>query len=114
MDDMQSKLNSILDDPQMMQKIMAMAQAMGQDSPPPPSAEEAPISMPDAAMIRQVMGFAQQTGVDSHQKALLQALSPYLNSQRIHKLERAMRAAKVASVASAALGSGGLSFLTGR
>ena len=39
-----------------------------------------------------------------NQKALLQALAPYLSSGRIHKLEKAMRAAKLAGMASSFLG----------
>ena len=42
---------------------------------------------------------AKQTGIDQKQKSLLSALSPYVNSRRISKLERAMRAARMASMA---------------
>ena len=120
MDDMQSKLDSILGNPQMMQQIMAIAQSMGQSEPqpPPPQQQEAPqgafSAMPDAAMLQRIAGIARSAGVDNNQQALLQALRPYLSSERIAKLERAMRSAKIASVAVSALGSGGLSFLTGR
>ena len=122
MDDMQSKLNAILGDPQMMQQIMAMAQAMGQqnaDPPPqpePPTKQETPAfsAMPDPVMLQRIAGFARQAGVDKNQQALLRALSPYLSRERIGKLERAMRAAKIAGIAATALGGSGLSFLTGR
>ena len=122
MDDMQNKLNAILGDPQMMQQIMAMAQAMGQQgpaSPPqpePPPKQEMPAfsSMPDPAMLQRIAGIARQAGVDKNQQALLKALSPYLSRERIAKLEKAMRAAKIAGIAATALGGSGLSFLTGR
>lgn len=119
MDDMQSKLDSILGNPQMMQQIMAMAQSMGQsEQQPPPPQQEAPQSsfsaMPDAAMLQRIASIARSAGVDNNQQALLQALRPYLSGERIAKLERAMRSAKIAAVAVSALGSGGLSFLTGR
>ena len=127
MDEMQSKLNAILGDPQMMQQIMSMAQAMNQQNPEPvPQAETAPPpkqempapsatqQMPDAAMLQRIAGFARQAGVDKNQQALLRALSPYLSRERITKLEKAMRAAKIAGVAATALGGSGLSLLSGR
>ena len=123
MDEMEDKLNSILGNPQMMQQIMAMAQAMQQDSPPeekkPEPQKAAPTmspmpSMQDAAMLQRIAGIARQSGVDKNQQALLKALSPYLSRDRIHKLERAMRAAKIAGFASTALGSGNFPFFSGR
>ena len=121
MDDLQNKLNAILGDPQMMQQIMAMAQAMGQQTPDPPPTPEMPkqdalalSSLPDPAMLQRIAGFARQAGVDKNQQALLKALSPYLSRERIAKLEKAMRAAKIADIAATALGGSGLSFLTGR
>ena len=117
MDEMESKLNSILGNPQMMQQIMAMAQTMGQQEPPSeePTPKPQPMpSMQDAAMLQRIAGIARQSGVDKNQQALLKALSPYLSRERISKLERAMRAAKIAGIASTALGSGGIPFLSGR
>ena len=118
MDEMESKLNSILGNPQMMQQIMAMAQAMQQDEPksepkPEPPKNFTPTSMPDTAMLQRIAGIARQSGVDKNQQALLRALSPYLSRDRLSKLERAMRAAKIAAVASTAL-CGNFPFLSGR
>ena len=123
MDDMQSKLDAILGNPQMMQQIMAMAQTMGQqsqdapqqqESPPPKQEMPAMAALPDTAMLQRIAGLARQAGVDKNQQALLKALSPYLSRERIGKLEKAMRAAKIAGIAATALGGSGLSFLTGR
>ena len=123
MDDMQSKLDAILGNPQMMQQIMAMAQTMGQQPQDAPQQQESPqpkqemlamAALPDAAMLQRIAGLARQAGVDKNQQALLKALSPYLSRERIGKLEKAMRAAKIAGIAATALGGSGLSFLTGR
>ena len=117
MDAMEEKLNAILGNPQMMQQIMAMAQAMGQqeeqrpDPPPPPQNNNPGI---DLAMIQKLSGIARQSSIDKNQQNLLRALTPYLSRERITKLEKAMRAAKLANAASAALSSGAFSFLTGR
>lgn len=121
MSEMEEKLGSILNNPQLMQQIMSMAQALGagqgqkQEEPKQPQSPPA-ASIPnlDPRMIQSLAGMAQQSGVDQHQQALLRALSPYLSRERISKLERAMRAARMAGAASAFLNSGGLQLLTGR
>ncbi len=114
MDAMEDKLNSILGNPQMMQQIMAMAQTLGQSQPDPPRQEPPPkpeLGM-DPAMLQRLMSIARQSGIDKNQQNLLSALTPYLNRERISKLEKAMRAAKIAALAGPMLG--GLPFLSGR
>ncbi len=121
MDDMQNQMNAILNDPDMMQKIMAMAQSLGDPSsekqqPQLPKQENPGFSMPDIdfSMIQKLSGLAGQSSIDKNQRTLLNALTPYLARERISKLERAMRAAKLASMASAFFGNSGLQFHTGR
>ena len=124
MEDMQEKLNSILGNPEMMQKIMSMAQSFGQSSEQnrhetPENSPSQPTKPPpsagiDPAMLQKIAGFAQQSGIDRNQQALLKALRPYLSKERIIKLEKAMRAAKVAGFASSALGGMGSLFSLGR
>lgn len=104
MAEMDDKLGAILNNPAMMQQIMAMAQNLGQQVPP---SQEPPPPPFDPNMIQQVMGLSSQTSIDSNQQALLTALNPYLPHQRLSKLEKAMRAAKLARVASALLNQGG-------
>ena len=115
MEGMEEKLGSILNNPQLMQQIMSMASSLSPPQEPATPAPAAP-SMADfdPAMLQKIMGIAGQMGADPHQKALLQALRPYLSDCRIQKLEKAMRAAKLANLASSAFSSGALSFLTGR
>jgi hypothetical protein len=62
----------------------------------------------DFATVQKLTGLMSKAGVDSRQKALLSALSPYLSSSRIHKLEKAMQAARLAGVATSFLGSSSL------
>ncbi len=125
MSELEEKLGNILNNPQMMQQVMQMAQtlnaAQGQASsePAPQPASQssaAPADFPDIdiSMLKKVASFAKNSAIDQHQQALLSALEPYVATPRIHKLERAMRAAKLAKIASSAIGSGALSFLTGR
>jgi hypothetical protein len=95
MGEMEDKLTSMLNDPQMMQKVMAMAQSLTGDSP---GREELPGL--DLGMVQKLSGLASRTGIDKDQRSLLQALKPYLSRERIDKLEKAMRAAKMARMAS--------------
>ena len=116
MSEMEDKLGAILNNPQMMQQIMSMAQAMnGNSAPPSPPPQEASPSLPmDPRMLKSLAGIAQKSGVGRNQQNLLKALRPYLSQGRINKLERAMRAAKMAGLASGLLNSGALQMLAGR
>lgn len=126
MDDMQQKLNAILSNPDMMQQLMGMAQSLGQSqgSPQPPQQPQQPAAETldvggfglqnlDLGAIQRIAGLAQKAGIDRNQQSLLKALSPYLTSQHITKLEKAMRAAKLAGIAGTFLGSNP-QFLSGR
>lgn len=107
MDNMESQLNAILGNPQMMEQIMSIAQNFQTEpAPAPVSPGEAGPEI-DFAMVQKLTSLIGKTGIDNHQKALLSALGPYLNSQRIRKLEKAMRAAKLAGIASTFLGNTG-------
>ena len=119
MDEMEKGLNSILSNPEAMQKIMAMAQSLSSGAAQAPSPQssnapaqetaappEKPVSapaMPDLSMLQKLSGLSGQTGIDKNQRSLLRALAPYLSKQRIARLERAMQAAKMAQFVSTAL-----------
>lgn len=116
MDEMEEKLGSILNNPQMMQQIMTLAQSLGQTAPEKSQEQPAPPVTPDIdlSMVQKLAGMGRQGGIDSNQQALLKALTPYLSRDKVGKLERAMRAAKMAKLASTFLNSGGLQLLSGR
>ncbi len=106
MDGLEEKLGAMLNNPQLMQQIMAMAQSMGQPSQQEtPRQEPSPLAGLDLGLIQKLSGAAAQAGPDRNQQALLQALHPYLSSERIGRLEKAMRAAKMAKLATVFLGS---------
>ena len=107
MDDFESKLSQILGDPEMMGKIMAMAQSFGAQEAPAPPPQEAMPQM-DFATIQKISSLMGSANVDGDQKALLAALTPYISGSRISKLERAMRAAKLAGLAKHFLGNSSL------
>ena len=113
MGEMEEKLSAIMNNPQMMQQIMAMAQAMNtpQQKPEPPKQEspkQDPFPEIDLGMIQKLGSLAKQSGIDKREQGLLTALGAYLSRDRISRLERAMRAAKMAKMASAFMGPQGL------
>lgn len=111
---LEDKLNTILSDPGMMQKIQAMAQSLGQSAAKTPQEESPSAPGIDLDMLQKISSLGGQTAIDNNQKALLCALSPYLSQSKVSKLEKAMRAAKMARMASGFLGNGGLQIFSGR
>lgn len=106
MDEMEEKIGSILNNPQMMQQIMSLAQNMNHSAPPkstPAPKTENNFPDIDLSTIQKITGLAQKSNIDKREKALLNALGAYLSKERISKLEKAMRAAKIAQIASSAL-----------
>jgi len=118
MSELEEKLNALMSNPKLMQQIAAMAQTMGnaQQEVQQPATEPSQQSTAnlDPRLLQMLSQTAGQSAVDSNQTALLQALSPYISSSRLHKLERAMRAARLAGTASLFLNAGGLKLLSGR
>ena len=128
MDGIEEKLGSILSNPEMMNTIMTMAQALGQSQPEPPNQTPAQQPKPNPSpqktvpsigkneleMISRISSLSQQTGLDRQEQALLRALNPYLTRDRLSKLEKAMHAAKMARCATLALDRTGASLKNGR
>lgn len=118
MEGLEQQLGAILNDPQMMANLMQMAQNLSASSPPqhqsPPQPERPPqadtqaqqslfADFPiDIGLIQKIGAMTQNSGIDSQQKNLLSALTPYLHNDRIARLEKAMRAAKLARFAASA------------
>ena len=103
MSELEEKLGALLANPQLMQQISSLVQAMGQPSQPAPSPPPMPEPSPPEPDFSQLQGLAsllQSNRTDANQQALLRALSPYLSPWRVGKLERAMRASKMAGLAS--------------
>jgi len=106
MNDLENKLGAIMNDPDMMEKIMSLAQNLNLNQGAPVPAQEppgAPFPDIDISMLQKLSSFAGKSSIDANQKNLLQALGPYLSHNRISRLERAMRAAKMAGMATALL-----------
>ena len=105
-------VGAVLQDPQKLQQIFALAQTLGlpppdSSAPPPPAPE--PIrpkpqeSAPDER--QEALGaLLQKAGkLDRRQENLLNALKPFLKPERREKIDRAMQAARLSRLAGAAL-----------
>ena len=105
MDELENKIGAIMNNPEMMEKIMALAKSMDSSGPEhkPDSQSKGAFPDIDFSMLQKLSGLAGQSSIDKNQKNLLQALGPYLSRQRLGKLERAMRAAKMAGMATTLL-----------
>ena len=115
MSEMEDKLGAILNNPQLMQQIMTMAQSIGkQDTEKPSPSPQNNLPQIDPNLLTSLSGFLGNNNVNQEEQALLKALTPYLSHHRVSKLERAMRAARMAKFASAFLNAGGMQMLTGR
>lgn len=111
MSELEQKLAAVMNDPAMMQQVMSLAQSLqaGQsqaDHPQESSPQNSIPSLPefDPSMLQKLSGLAQRSGIDKNQRALLQALRPYLHGNRVNRLEKAMQAAKMAGFATSFLG----------
>lgn len=111
MDDLQAQMNSILANPELMDQIKSIAQNIGteSDEESPSHTKGTPETIPniDFNMLQKLSGIAGQSNIDKNQRTLLSALAPYLSSDRLHKLEKAMRASKMAGIATTLLSNTG-------
>ena len=96
MSDFEDRLNSLLSDPEQMDRIAAMAKSlMGSQSEPQPKSE-----LPDMGRLMAGLGGAAK----DDKRALLEAMKPYLSPHRREKLDRAMKLAKMIGMAEIAFG----------
>ena len=108
-------VSAMLQDPEQLQKIFALAQSLGfsppaapEASPPPPAPPVMPQrepTPPPPDEKQQALGeLLQKAGkLDRRQENLLNALKPFLKPERREKIDRAMQAARISRLAGAAL-----------
>lgn len=132
MADFSEMLSGIMNNPQAMQQIMALAQSLGLQgqagqpqavnaSPPPQQQLSQPIQQysqpqqPDPTQLLQgLLQMSRQSGGDERQLALFQALKPFIRPERAAKLDRAIQVAKISRMAGNALQTLGPQILSGR
>ena len=101
MEDLEAMLRGVLSDPQQLEKLSGMAEALGLGPAPP---EEAPPSAaPREAPPPPLSPPPPKPAQQGPHEALLQALKPFLKPERRAKLERAMQLAKLSRLAETVL-----------
>ena len=101
MSELEDRISSILNDPEQMDKITAMAQKlMGgtQD-------KSGDIPGLDPSVLGR-LGSIMNSGSDD-KTALLEAMKPYLSQKRRNKMDKALKVAKIARIARLAMDEGG-------
>lgn len=107
MAELEQQLTQMLQNPEILQQVISMAQSFGLNPPPtgnPPKEEPQPAAteafQPAPDMLQRLSQFASLPMLDKNQKGLLNALSPYLSKEKVRKLENAMTIAHLATLAS--------------
>mgnify|MGYP003404591846 CR=1 FL=1 len=118
MEDMDSRLNALLSDPEAMGRIMALAQQLSGESAassPPPSPEPPPSSQQeddgfDPMLLLKFLPLLQELRQDNSSQSMqfLSAMRPFLNPERQPKVERAVKLAHLICVGKKFLTEGGL------
>lgn len=112
MADFSELLGQVMSNPQMMNQLASMAQSLGLqgNSPPPTATTPQNMSMqessPDPRVLMQnLMQMTKNMGGNERQLALIQALKPFVSSERARKLDRAIQIAQMSRLAEQALNS---------
>lgn len=95
MDDLSEKLNSILSDPQSLNRIREMAEGLlGEQKP----AENDPFPDIDIGKIMNIVGKIKNSNTSSREKLLL-ALRPHLKEERRERVDTAVKILKLIEIA---------------
>ena len=107
---LEQAIGAILQDPEQMQSLLALAKTLGFSPPEAPPKQTAPPAPPPPKEIPQASSsealgeLLQKAGqLDKRQENLLNALKPFLKPERREKIDRAMQAARLSRLAGAAL-----------
>lgn len=112
MSELEDRINSVLSDPEQMDKITKLAKSFMGGGPAAGAQEmNQPAEDPlgglgiDAAMLQKISRIVGQGGGEKpRERALLEAMKPYLSEKRRGKMDRAMKLAKLARIARLAMG----------
>ena len=113
MDDLGERLNEILSDPQLMERISGLAGSLfgGEGRPEPQKEKHAapPDDLGfDPALLARVAGIMRSQGEKREERALLEAMKPFLSEKRRNKMDKAMKLARLAGLAGIAAAEFGL------
>ena len=101
MNELEDRINSVLNDPSQMEKLANIAKSImgGSQSAEVPSAPDI-----DPALIARIGSIMSRgESKSSKDKKLLEAMRPYLSEKRRSKMDKALRIAKLAGIAEIAM-----------
>ena len=104
MDELEEKLNAVLNNPSELEKISKIASAImgGSGDKPEEPPQEPDIDM---GMLKHMLsGLRGNGGKKSESRDLLEAMKPFLAEKRRRKIDKAMKLARLASLAEIAVG----------
>lgn len=104
MDELEEKINAVLNNPSEMEKISKIASAImgGSGDKPEDPPQEPDVDM---GMLQQMLGSLRSGGSKkSESRELLEAMKPFLAEKRRRKIDKAMKLARLASIAEIAVG----------
>lgn len=107
MAELEDMINSVLSDPEQMEKIAGLAKSLmgGDASPEQAQASPMPFDPKMLKRLQNLMGSAETKPGSS--EALLRAMQPYLSEKRRAKMDKALTLARMAKLAGFALGEAG-------
>ena len=111
MSELEDRINSVLNDPEQMEKITKLAQSFMAGSSAESAAPGSPGGMPDLssagldpAMLSRISRALSAGGQENRrERALLEAMMPYLSEKRRSKMDKALRIARLAGIARLAM-----------
>lgn len=102
MSELEDRLNALLQSPEDMNRLAAMAsQLMGQIAPEGGAEEKTAAPFFGGGAVQEIV---KNLGGNGSRGELLKGMTPYLSPARARRLERALRVASAAKIATAALG----------
>lgn len=112
MSELEDKINAVLGDPKQMEQITKLAKSfMGGSAPdkavPETKGEDDPfaaLGMDGATLQRLAKILRQGGGEKPQERALLEAMRPYLSEKRRSKMDKAIKIARLAQIARLAMG----------
>lgn len=106
MDDLSQTINSVLSDPEAMEQLRSMAEAMGLGTPPQNTQARAPSQEEfiSPGQLTAIFSALNQASLPDETYALLSSLRPLLGTERQSKLDKAEKALKLMAAAKTVTG----------
>lgn len=108
MDELEEKINAVLNNPAELEKISKIASSImgGNSNKPEEPPQEPDVDMGvDMGMLKQMLsGLRGNGGKKTESRDLLEAMKPFLAEKRRRKIDKAMKLARLASLAEIAVG----------